>query len=1017
MRGRNSLSWVLGATALALVGSSVAEEALPMCDPLVSAFFRFDTAGNSTTSGPWRDSYPGCNAVLNSLSHTQNSAGYTTGEGKAAAPCLNLPYGASSWGLLSGTTYKTPCVATGTLSKNIPNMSDANNGWTIGMWVKMDSNAILNSKPDVTADGIGSIASSLKVNTLLSAAESSLADYQALVDLFKSDSWNYVALTYNPAWPSTNNAYRLYLNVGNSSAAETQKAVMWGGTNKGTVPYTMPFSISGSTLTVGGQVGATLEEPQVLELLGMTTTIYGLKVDFFGKIDDMTIINRCLTSNEVARLCSKAETYVFLTKDDASGKYSFSANHSWSSTEGNYANHAPEAQRHYLVDEGRWMRTATSGNFTFGGDSLTLGRVGGTAGNLYQLTPGTVTVPELRLNNGQIKVGANGTLAGNIALKAAPLDLVSDGGAWSYTWAAAITNGAVNKNIRVKATSGSLKVKFDVPNTFTAYEGTVLVDGSGSTAVFPPAKFSKLQNVPQFSNGAVLAASANNDVLAGLPGLLSAGENYIDVPAGETFTLATTITGTFTKRGAGTLILQTTGTGKVNLSAGTMLVDPASSANVGNVTGGTLQVYTENAASYGTASYTGSTISGGSTLVFDVNSANGSHDAMALGSGAISSTAQNPVHIQLNGALTATNSFALFTLPAASGVTADNFDLASVVGLGFGAEIDVRAEGGNLVVYVDVDNSARYVIASDTFEAPAAGTPTTSLTGWTAVDEGDGVGGVVAEAPTLPSPTTYPANDAAHTKVLEVEKNATRTYSENIVRDNQILDSLVKVTWSSPEEMADISSAAAFQLAVTFDEEGWLCVYHPDANGAGHWSRLYFGANSVFARNSWVRLSCVFDYHDDPLDAYGQIRANGSCGVLWDATNNRASAEGVRSPRNHAPKGSWFKLFPKAKTEMKVSQFDVKGQSRIDDVVLAGYERSLVPFEDGAFGATQTSYTAGGKTETFLFSLLDNRWGLPRDLSGDTDGDGYTDGEELMRHSNPYDAKSTPKTITFMILR
>ena len=65
--------------ALACVPRIFAEEALPMTDPLVSAFFRFDTAGNSNTSGPWRDSYPGCNAVLNTLSHTKNSAGYTDG--------------------------------------------------------------------------------------------------------------------------------------------------------------------------------------------------------------------------------------------------------------------------------------------------------------------------------------------------------------------------------------------------------------------------------------------------------------------------------------------------------------------------------------------------------------------------------------------------------------------------------------------------------------------------------------------------------------------------------------------------------------------------------------------------------------------------------------------------------------------------------------------------------------------------------------------------------------------------
>ena len=1019
MRVKNKLSWVLGATAaLALVGpASAAEEALPMCDPLVSAFFRFATAGNSNTSGPWRDSYPGCNAQINSLSHTKNGAGYTTDDGMAAAPCLNLPYGGSNWGLLSGTTYNTPCKATGTLSKNIPSMSDPNNGWTIGLWVKVDSTHTLASKPTVYGSGLAGLAESLSVNSLIGLAGDALEGYESLVDLFKSSSWNYVALTYNPAYPTTNNAYRLYLNIGNTAVTDAERADMHGGAQKGVVPYTLPFNISGTTVTIGGEIGAMLDEPKEIASLG---TVTGLKVNCFCKVDDMMIINRCLTSNEVVRLCSKAETYVFLTKDDASGKYSFSTNHNWSSTETYYANHSPEAQRHYLVDEGRWLRTATSGSHTFGGDSLTLGRVGGTSGNLYLLTTGTATTPELRLNNGQIKVGANSTFAGNVALKAASLDIVSDNGAdRTLTWSAVVTNSAAGKDIHV-SNSGSklLKVKFDVPSSFnTTYAGKIVVDGSKAAAAFPTAKFANITVAPEFQNGASLMAAANNDTLAGLPGLKSVGDNYIDVPAGETFTLATTITGNFTKRGAGTLILQTTGTGKVNLSEGTMLVDPESANNVGNVTGGILQVLTAGD-TYGTASYTGSTISGGSTLVFDVNAANGSHDAMALSGGSISSTAQNPIHIKVEGALTQTNSFALFTVPAASGVTADNFDLASVVGIGFGAEIRV-ADGPNntKIVYVDVDTSARYVIAEDTFEGYAVDTATTALDGWTAVDEGDGVGGVAAEAPELPSPITYPCNDAAHTKVLEIEKNASRSYPNNVARDNQILESLVKVTWSSPEEMAEIGTAAAFQVAVTFDEEGWLCVYHPDGMGVGHWSRLYFGTSSVFARNSWVRLSCVFDYNDDPNAAWGQVRVNGSCGVVWDAENNRASDEGVRSPRNQVAKGSWFKLFPKALTDKKVSQFDVKGQSRIDDVVLAGYEKSLVPFEDGEFGATQGSFSGSGISGNILYSILDNRWGLPRDLYGDSDGDGYTDGEELLRHSNPFDAKSTPKTITFMIFR
>jgi len=161
----------------------------------------------------------------------------------------------------------------------------------------------------------------------------------------------------------------------------------------------------------------------------------------------------------------------------------------------------------------------------------------------------------------------------------------------------------------------------------------------------------------------------------------------------------------------------------------------------------------------------------------------------------------------------------------------------------------------------------------------------------------------------------------------------------------------------------------------------------------------------------------VFDYHSNADGvAYGQVRVNGSCGVLWDKAGNRASADGVRSPKNPTAGGSWFRLFAVPAAAKKLSALQTLGSTQLDDVVLTCHEPSVAPaFDMGT--VTGVSYK-GRKTSGWIpFATLDDVWGLPRDPSCDSDGDGFTNGEEILRGTDPLNRKSHPARPFSIILR
>lgn len=199
---------------------------------------------------------------------------------------------------------------------------------------------------------------------------------------------------------------------------------------------TMPVSISGKTVTIGGSAGAA-------------------KYAYRGDVDDVLVFNRMLTKPELTRLFLTGETYVY-----PNGTPSFDSSSGWSSNEGSI-NFKPGdiPGQAYIVDGG--MTITQGATATFGGDgftgSLTMGRleplmnrvanpnavlVAASAGNLAHNTANTtITIGDLRLRKGKITSGAAGqTLVATklevVAPTDAPYEIAVGSGTYTVTGSA-----------------------------------------------------------------------------------------------------------------------------------------------------------------------------------------------------------------------------------------------------------------------------------------------------------------------------------------------------------------------------------------------------------------------------------------------------------------------------------------------------------------------------------------------------------------------------------------------------
>lgn len=253
----------------------------------------------------------------------------------------------------------------------------------------------------------------------------------------------------------------------------------------------IPAAVSGSTVTVGGDIG-----------VDSKTTGYK------GGLDEIVVLSRLMSLDELSRYYQTGETYVY-----SSDTPSFTAATGWSSNENNWQPKPGDISgAAYIVDGGKTLtQNATA---TFGGNvgkkiSLTLGRtaplvnmltgetiVSNTQGNFSQGAGTAITFYDLRLNDGTITAGGTSltaTLLDVDAPASKPFALVNAGdfalnvgeattgsGVLAKTGAGKLTVNAWTGTAKLRLAAGSIKT----PRLDGYAGGTVLVDTTAGTVAF-----------------------------------------------------------------------------------------------------------------------------------------------------------------------------------------------------------------------------------------------------------------------------------------------------------------------------------------------------------------------------------------------------------------------------------------------------------------------------------------------------------------------------------------------------
>ena len=273
-------------------------------------------------------------------------------------------------------------------------------------------------------------------------------------------------------------------------------------------------------------------------------------------------------------------------------------------------------------------------------------------------------------------------------------------------------------------------------------------------------------------------------------------------------------------------------------------------------------------------------------------------------------------------------------------------------GSGYAAGFTVGGDG-TLTWAVATGAAVSPVIANDSFEAYAVGTPGDEITGWSGEDAE-----VVATNYTLAA--GYPMVREAHTKVLSVDGDLTRTYPEVETNDYQKLDMAISVRRApSNEEMA--VSEGDNKLVVASDAEGHLCLRCLTGGNTTNWVQL---SNTAYANDAWVRVELTFDYTSNGEGrAFAQVRVDGvEC----------ATASGYASPTDLTAGGSWYELLTVG-LKPCVSSLVASGMCKLDDVILTIEPKAGaagVTFEDDG-AANLVASTTADTIATYINGLTD----------------------------------------------
>ena len=290
---------------------------------------------------------------------------------------------------------------------------------------------------------------------------------------------------------------------------------------------------------------------------------------------------------------------VFLLSGDNWNVQSFATAGNWSDGT------APHSDADYLVanlgNARLWF--PLRGNTTFGGRSLAVGRVGGLSGQVRNIGWGnTITIGSLALNRGRWFVAAGGTAAEGVTLAGTATvntpasepfvfaaDALEENRLRFFTLASTLS-GAAGTALRFVADGGS-SLLLTISGDASAYAGEFILDGGAVTGRLSSAALAGPSGAGGITlrNGATLLPFASGQVFGASRPLCSDDTAVIEVPSGQTLTLSCPLSGTFAKRGAGTLVLADgiSGTGGIVVEAGTVIpVNEDAKARILSVTGG-----------------------------------------------------------------------------------------------------------------------------------------------------------------------------------------------------------------------------------------------------------------------------------------------------------------------------------------------------------------------------------------------------------------------------------------------
>jgi len=268
-----------------------------------------------------------------------------------------------------------------------------------------------------------------------------------------------------------------------------------------------------------------------------------------------------------------------------------------------------------------------------------------------------------------------------------------------------------------------------------------------------------------------------------------------------------------------------------------------------------------------------------------------------------------------------------------------NQTLAS--GSGSTATFNVTGDG-TLTWAVATSAAVSPILANDSFEAYAVGTPGSEISGWSGEDAE-----VIATNYTLSA--GYPMAREAHTKVLSVDGDMTRTYPEVVTNDYQKLDMAIAVRRAPSNEEMYVSEGEN-KLVIACDAEGHMCLSCKTNGSATGWVQL---SNTAYANDDWVRVELTFDYTSNGDGrAFAQVKLDGAECV---------TASGYVSPTDLTAGGSWYELLMVGEKKC-ISSLVASGMCKLDDVILTVEPKpapAVVTFaDDGAAGLVTTTDAA-----------------------------------------------------------